>query len=529
MKKCLETYKSKQPSKKTKVSILYFKILILLLKLTFCDFKMRYLINGISEINMVIKGNGTQSLLYSGFSIDPFEVIVDGKKEDSCKKTCVLNNDINNITIKFDKQIKSCSDMFKALNNIIEIDLSNFDTSKVTTMSWMFCDSYNIEKINLGSINTSLVENMDLLFKGTKITSIDLSNFDTSKVTTMSWMFCDCSKLETINLSNFDTSQVTDMSLMFSSCSSLKSLDLSNFDTLEVKTMKNMFSGCNSLIYLNLNSFQLNSEINKNDLFSGIYNKAKYCIRDIEMQKSLLGNDKVSNCSDDCFKENIKIDIKNNLCLDSCNTKYEYNNICKDECPKETYPLFCEEKECNNIIRKCYDKTPEGYYLDLSNKVYKKCFESCKSCKDEGNITNHNCLECNSNFMFLKDLPDGKNCYNSCEYYYYNEENNNYCTDNKTCPEKYNKLIIDKNKCIDECKNDSLFIYEYENICYINCPNDTIHKENDTICYENKIIDTKFIYAYETSIFENMSSSYVHNFNISEIEKKLLFMILMYL
>ena len=48
--------------------------------------------------------------------------------------------------------------------------------------------------------------------------------------------------------------------------------------------MQNMFSGCNSLIYLNLHSFQLNSEINTNGLFSGIYNKAKYCIRDIEVK-----------------------------------------------------------------------------------------------------------------------------------------------------------------------------------------------------------------------------------------------------
>ena len=105
IKKCLETFKSKKPDNKLKVSNLYFNIFILLLLSAFCDFNMRCFINCISEIKMVIKGSGNQSLLYSGFPIEPYEVIVNGEKEESCKKTCVLNKDINNITLKFDKQI----------------------------------------------------------------------------------------------------------------------------------------------------------------------------------------------------------------------------------------------------------------------------------------------------------------------------------------------------------------------------------------------------------------------------------------
>ena len=36
----------------------------------------------------------------------------------------------------------------------------------------------------------------------------------------------------------------------------------------------------------------------------------------------------------------------------------------------------------------------------------------------------------------------------------------------KKCPEKYNKLIINKGKCIDECLKDNIYIFEYNNICY---------------------------------------------------------------
>ena len=86
-------------------------------------------------------------------------------------------------------------------------------------------------------------------------TSFNLSNFDTSKMTDMSWMFDNCLSLTTLDLSNFDTSNVTNMSYMFSKCQSLTSLDLSSFDTSRVTDMSHMFSYCSRFISLDLSSF----------------------------------------------------------------------------------------------------------------------------------------------------------------------------------------------------------------------------------------------------------------------------------
>ena len=47
-------------------------------------------------------------------------------------------------------------------------------------------------------------------------------------------MFYDCSSLTTLNLTNFNTSGVIDMSSMFNGCNNLTTLDLSSFDTLNV-------------------------------------------------------------------------------------------------------------------------------------------------------------------------------------------------------------------------------------------------------------------------------------------------------
>ena len=77
-----------------------------------------------------------------------------------------------------------------------------------------------------------------------KMTSIDLSAFDTSEVTDMEEMFASCSSLPNLDVSNFDTSKVTDMSGMFNKCRSLTSLDVSNFDTSEVTNMSYMFCEC---------------------------------------------------------------------------------------------------------------------------------------------------------------------------------------------------------------------------------------------------------------------------------------------
>ena len=43
-------------------------------------------------------------------------------------------------------------------------------------------------------------------------------------------MFTNCSSLESLDVSNFDTSNVTDVSYMFEDCTNLKDVDISNFD-----------------------------------------------------------------------------------------------------------------------------------------------------------------------------------------------------------------------------------------------------------------------------------------------------------
>ena len=61
-----------------------------------------------------------------------------------------------------------------------------------------------------------------------------------------------CGSLKTINLSNFDTSKVTNMAYMFYGCDSLIILDLSYFNLINCYLYDQMFSNYHEIRYVNL-------------------------------------------------------------------------------------------------------------------------------------------------------------------------------------------------------------------------------------------------------------------------------------
>ena len=158
------------------------------------------------------------------------------------------------------------------IRNILKLDLSKFDTSKVTNMGYMFYNISNPTTLDLSSFDTSQVRSMHSMFSAMfNLTTLNLSHFDTSKVTDMAGMFYSVSTLRTLNLSNFDTSQVTDMNHMFYNMSNLTTLNLSSFDTSKVTNMGYMFAGVSNITTLNLTSFDTSKVTNMGYMFSAMF------------------------------------------------------------------------------------------------------------------------------------------------------------------------------------------------------------------------------------------------------------------
>ena len=137
--------------------------------------------------------------------------------------------------------VDSCS-------KLTSLDVSGFDTSNVTNMSSMFYYCSKLTSLDVSGFDTSKVTNMSYMFGiCNNLTSLDVSGFDTLNVTNMSGMFYKCSKLMSLDVSGFDTSKVTDMSRMFYYCSKLKSLQLSNKFVIPASNNTNMFTNTTNL------------------------------------------------------------------------------------------------------------------------------------------------------------------------------------------------------------------------------------------------------------------------------------------
>jgi len=149
--------------------------------------------------------------------------------------------------------------MFAGGNNITELDLSTFNTRKVNNMVGIFSawddikntwGNRSIKKIIFGDdFDTSHIDNMQDMFAGQPLTSIDLSKFNTSNVTYMYHMFNGCNHLVELDLSTFDTNKVYNMREIFAGCPELKTIYVSNSFTINnVDNSINMFIGDTKLV-----------------------------------------------------------------------------------------------------------------------------------------------------------------------------------------------------------------------------------------------------------------------------------------
>lgn len=135
------------------------------------------------------------------------------------------------------------SDALYNLKTIVaDVDI---DTSMVKNFAEIF--KYDIALTQdsiqafINKFDTSSATNMCAMFEYLTISTIDISNFNTTNVTDMSWMFHG-TKMSDINFgSNFNTKNVTNFDGMFQSMSNMISLDISVFKINSKATINYMF------------------------------------------------------------------------------------------------------------------------------------------------------------------------------------------------------------------------------------------------------------------------------------------------
>ena len=525
-------------SKERNIIMIYIILMLNLFELT-NDNLIDYLYS--HEITLRIKGKGYHNIFLTPgtcstfdpeFNSYPNDVYINGFKQETNTYRYNFNEDNNYIQLIWNNRFDTCKCMFTGCINITEIDLSNFDTSQVTYMGDMFKDCISL-------------------------TSLNLSHLDTSKVIYMHYMFYNCKSLISLDLSHFNTSRVFQIDHMFYNCINLEYIILFNF------------TGGN-LIYSNM--------------FNNIPDNAVICIQDIINNEKIVNIIKNKSCIKiDCPEDwkliQKKVNTKDNTCIDDCKLDkeylYEYNGKCYNNC-SYTYILnygissYNIQKNklkncllCSNdafdfgICFKCKDdyfpkedyiKTideyincynnsilNEGYFFNVNNSLYIKCYYRCKTCKIKGNNITHNCLTCKSDYSIkINNNNNYTNCYPNCSYYYYFDENDNFiCTNSSECPDEYNKLIPDKGQCIKDCNEDNTYIYEFNNTCLniypteISCPNEEPfelkeRKECKKECSIHDLITQKCILKYiengENILLNNLEKEIISGYNTSNLD-----------
>ena len=231
-------------------------------------------------------------------------------------------------------------------------------------------------------------------------------------------------------------------------------------------------------------------------------NSCSICKDNENTQYLDLGNC-VSSCINNYFVDNNikKCKCSTDITCEFCSVESKKENLCVT-CNTGYYPKKDDPNNKNSFI-KCYNSSTisSNYYLNNDRKQYEPCHSNCLKCFEEGNETENKCTECKEGFSLITNNNNITNCYSDCQYFYYFDANNIYqCTSDNNCPSGY-KLINSTKKCIINCNNDYIYNYKYEykDICYQSCPNDTISSNTNNNLCELKCENYNKFYNYNKS------------------------------
>lgn len=178
-------------------------------------------------------------------------------------------------SISYDS-VTNLSHMFEGCTNLAKMT-DNILANKAVDASYIFSNCTKLTNVSV--IQSSNITNLSYAYRNcTGLTTTYNGNISNilghpiNTVTNMSHMFEGCTSLsEQIDFRWYNLSSVADMSYMFSGCTSLSDPLVTRFTTSNVKNMSGMFKGCTSLNnnFLSSNKINTASATDLSSMFSG--------------------------------------------------------------------------------------------------------------------------------------------------------------------------------------------------------------------------------------------------------------------
>jgi surface protein len=144
-------------------------------------------------------------------------------------------------------------------------DISSWDVSRVTDMSFMFFNASSFHQ-DIGNWDVNNVTSMCEMFNGASAFNQNISNWDVSNVTNMGHMFREAAAFNQ-EIGNWDVSNVTNMRSMFNAATSFNQ-NIGNWDVSSVTDMQWMFIGA-STFNQNIGGWNTGNVTNMLSMFYG--------------------------------------------------------------------------------------------------------------------------------------------------------------------------------------------------------------------------------------------------------------------
>jgi surface protein len=191
--------------------------------------------------------------------------------------------------------ITSLDDLFESIDELIEVDFSNFNGSKIKSLKATFAECKNLKKLTFANaFSKSSIINLASTFSDcSNLDIIDFSNVKFGKIEYLIDTFNGCTNLKEIkgfkidncsqlytlrgmfacceNLENVDffqdfknSGKINAINSMFFACDKLKSIDISSLDLSNIVFASAAFYSCDNLETLNIGNMTIDTKLNKN-------------------------------------------------------------------------------------------------------------------------------------------------------------------------------------------------------------------------------------------------------------------------
>lgn len=183
-----------------------------------------------------------------------------------CKKITVLD-----LSGWEPTKLTSISVAFSHCSSIEELDFSGFKNTPLEGVERAFLVTHSLKKIiGIENLNVSKVGSFKQTFNQAGLVgTLDLSKWDMSSATDLSYMFGMAYSIENIIMPSCTTNNVTNMANMFEYTVGLNKVDMKGFNLSKVTNMSNMFITNNTVLTYIRMTGPINANVNVTGMFNG--------------------------------------------------------------------------------------------------------------------------------------------------------------------------------------------------------------------------------------------------------------------